>query len=75
MNQGSHTLGVYDATTGAAVNTAFITGLNSPTGIAVVSAVPEPEAYAMLLAGLGLVGAVVRRRRSIDTSGVTPCQL
>ena len=42
---------------------------------AVVSAVPEPEAYAMLLAGLGLVGAVVRRRRSIDTSGVTPCQL
>ena len=25
--------------------------------------VPEPETYAMLLAGLGLVGAVVRRRR------------
>ncbi|MDR2031507.1 MAG: PEP-CTERM sorting domain-containing protein [Azoarcus sp.] len=28
-----------------------------------VAQVPEPEAYAMLLAGLGLVGAVVRRRR------------
>ena len=28
-----------------------------------VSAVPEPETYAMLLAGLGLVGAVARRRR------------
>jgi hypothetical protein len=30
-----------------------------------VSAVPEPEAFAMLLAGLGLVGAVARRRRKI----------
>ena len=26
--------------------------------------VPEPETYAMLLAGLGLMGAVVRRRRA-----------
>lgn len=30
---------------------------------AVVTSVPEPESYAMLLAGLGLVGTVVRRRR------------
>ena len=28
-----------------------------------VSAVPEPETYAMLLAGLGVIGAVARRRR------------
>jgi hypothetical protein len=28
-----------------------------------VSAVPEPETYAMLLAGLGLVGFISRRRR------------
>ena len=29
-----------------------------------VSAVPEPETYAMLLAGLGLVGCMARRRRN-----------
>jgi hypothetical protein len=27
-------------------------------------AVPEPEAYAMLLAGLGVVGAIARRRNA-----------
>jgi hypothetical protein len=29
----------------------------------VVAAIPEPQTYALFLAGLGLVGAVVRRRR------------
>jgi hypothetical protein len=29
-----------------------------------VSSIPEPESYAMLLAGLGLLGAVARRRRT-----------
>ena len=33
--------------------------------IGAVAAVPEPETYAMLLAGLGLVGAVARRRRAV----------
>jgi hypothetical protein len=28
-----------------------------------VSAVPEPEIYAMMLAGLGLMGFVARRRK------------
>ena len=31
---------------------------------ATVAAVPEPESYAMLLAGLGLMGAIARRRNS-----------
>lgn len=35
---------------------------------AIASAVPEPETYAMLLAGLGLMGAVVRRRGMRKTS-------
>jgi hypothetical protein len=29
-----------------------------------VTAVPEPETYAMLLAGLGLMGTIARRRKS-----------
>lgn len=32
-------------------------------GVASVAAVPEPGTYAMLLAGLGLVGAIARRRK------------
>jgi hypothetical protein len=31
---------------------------------ATVAAVPEPETYAMLLAGLGLIGAAVKRRKA-----------
>ena len=32
-------------------------------GIATVAAVPEAETYAMMLAGLGLVGFMAKRRR------------
>lgn len=33
-------------------------------GALAVAAVPEPETYAMLIAGLGLMGAVARRRKN-----------
>jgi PEP-CTERM putative exosortase interaction domain/probable extracellular repeat, HAF family len=36
---------------------------NAGQVIALASVIPEPEIYAMLLAGLGLVGFMLRRRR------------
>jgi hypothetical protein len=59
---------------------ALVTGLNTGTAYANIHSsdftmgeirgflhaapIPEPETYAMLLAGLGLIGAVARRRRT-----------
>lgn len=37
---------------------------NGSIALPAVSPVPEPETYALLLAGLGLVGAAARRRRT-----------
>jgi hypothetical protein len=39
-------------------------GDNSGSVLASVTAVPEPETYALLLAGLGVMGVVARRRKS-----------
>jgi hypothetical protein len=42
------------------------TYLGAQNGAANIAAVPEPETYAMLLAGLGLVFGLSRRRRTQD---------
>ena len=64
-NGNSNTIGEYDATTGAAINAAFITqGLNSPDGLVFAASVPEPGSLALVGAVMaGAAGRVVRRRR------------
>jgi hypothetical protein len=74
-NQGSNSndslsLSYDSAITGPAYIT--ITGVtdggNGGVYAGAIAAVPEPETYAMLLAGLGLMGAVVRRRSNRKAS-------
>ncbi len=41
-----------------------VSALYNPTNLTIsVAAVPEPETYTMILAGLGLMALVIRRRR------------
>lgn len=40
-----------------------LSGLNAGDTFSIMVAVPEPEQYTMLLAGLGLIGAAARRRK------------
>ena len=49
--------------TNVAQNGGNPTGLRAEFLASSVTAVPEPETYVMLLAGLGLMGAVARRRK------------
>ena len=55
-----------DASAGSSHMLYFTAGPNNETHglFGVLTPVPEPETYAMLLAGLGLLGAIARRRKS-----------
>ena len=66
--------GVYAGAQGYATSSGVLLGWNSQqyyyeqtwtsvSHLEIPSAVPEPETYAMLLAGLGLMGGVARRRQ------------
>lgn len=57
---GSSALGYGNVTLGDALGNSLDATLTAGS----VAAVPEPETYAMFLAGLGLMGAIARRRRA-----------
>lgn len=49
------------------INSSMTDGINSMAGI-YISQVPEPDSWVMLIAGFGLVGATMRRRRPITVA-------
>lgn len=61
QNMGAGYAGPYSITQWYAISTAG-TGQAS-SSINVAAAIPEPETYAMMLAGLGLMGFIARRRK------------
>ena len=63
--QGAEPTGLYFDVTNP--NVAFVNVQHPSSGVdrmIQITAVPEPETYAMLLAGLGIVGSIARRRRN-----------
>lgn len=53
-------------TTLSFITTAGTTGANDPMidGVSVTAAVPEPQTYALMLAGLGVLGFIAKRRKT-----------
>ena len=56
--------GFWAGTNGSISHVAIFNDLNTEGGGGTVASIPEPETYAMLLAGLGLVGFAARRKLS-----------
>ncbi len=51
------------------LGSAALTSQDTASFMVTVSAVPEPETHAMLLVGLGLIGAIARRRKIAAVAG------
>jgi hypothetical protein len=58
VNNGS-AIGEYDATTGAAINANFITGLSNVSDIAFVNSMPEPSSLVLIGIAAASIGVVI----------------
>jgi len=57
------TIAIADATNSGNISTVFLGSFAGATSNPTIPAIPEPETWAMMLAGLGLVGVTANRRR------------
>ena len=62
VTSGSHTLSFRGTNLSGALDTSVFVD-NVHLNFSPVSTIPEPETYAMMLAGLGLLGVIARRRQ------------
>jgi len=54
-----------DEITPGGVVSVFVSGLDNPTGIAIVDVVPEPSTWALLMAGAGMIALAFRSRKRV----------
>jgi len=64
-NRSVHTItiAIADATNTGVISTVFLGSFAGATSNPTIPTIPEPETWAMLLAGLGIVGMTAKRRR------------
>ena len=63
-SEGGFFFGVFGAAAGDALNNTSFEQYDQSRWHASVTAVPEPETFAMMLVGLGSMGAIARRRKA-----------